>query len=386
MNGSAPGERTHRLTLGQPFALESGAVLTEVGIAYRTWGTLAPGADNAIVVCHALTGSADADLWWAPLFGPGRVLDPQRDFIVCSNVLGGCYGTTGPTSLAWDGRPWGGRFPAVTIRDQVRAQMALADALGIRRIRLVLGGSMGGLQALEWALMDPERTMAVASIAASGRHSAWCLVWSEAQRRVLAADPKYRNGHYDPQDPPAAGLAAARAVAMVTYRSPDSLADRFGRAAGGEVFGRHSDAPGDFAVNGWLRHHGRRLVERFDANSYRVLLDAMDTHDLARRRGDYTAVLQSIRQPVLVGSIASDALYCPSDQRELVQFIPGARLLNIASTHGHDGFLIDAAAYQADLLAFIRQAARPRVPARTRPAPPSAEDGHRRWSQPRLAP
>lgn len=386
MSDFALGDRTHRLTLGRPFALESGAVLPEVAIAYRTWGTLAPGADNAIVVCHALTGSAHADDWWAPLFGPGRVLDPERDFILCSNSLGGCYGTTGPTSLAGDGRPWGGRFPAVTIRDQVRVQMALADALGIRQIRLVLGGSMGGLQALEWALLDPERTAAVATIAASGRHSPWCLVWSEAQRHALAADPKYRDGHYDPRDPPRAGLAAARAVAMVTYRSPESLAQRFGRATGAMVFGQHSDVPGDFAVNGWLRHHGRALVERFDANSYRVLLDAMDTHDLARGRGDYESVLAGIRQPVWVGSIDSDALYCPSDQQELARLIPGARLMHIASCDGHDGFLTDAALFQGPLLAFKRLVARPRAPRRIRPTVTPIEDGHRRWSAARLAP
>ena len=253
------------------------------------------------------------------------MLDPQQDFILCCNVLGGCYGTTGPTSLAPDGRPWGRRFPAVTIRDQVRAQMALADALGIRRIRLVLGGSMGGMQALEWALLDPERVGAVASIAASARHSPWCLVWSEAQRQALAADPRYRDGDYDPHDPPRAGLAAARAIAMATYRSPASLGRRFGRRPGDEVFGARADDPDDFAVNGWLRHHGRLLVDRFDANSYRVLLDAMDTHDLARERGDHEAVLRGIRQPVLVGSIDTDALYCPSDQRELARLIPGAR-------------------------------------------------------------
>lgn len=374
MSESASGDQTRQLTLERPFTLESGAVLPAVSIAYRTWGTLAPGADNAIVVCHALTGSAHADAWWAPLFGAGRVLDPGRDFILCSNALGGCYGTTGPTSPAPDGRPWGGRFPAVTIRDQVRVQMALADALGIRRVRLVIGGSMGGLQALEWALLDPGRTVAVATIAAAGRHSPWCLVWSEAQRHALAADPKYLDGHYDPRDPPRAGLAAARAVAMVTYRSPESLAQRFGRATGAMVFGQRSDVPGDFAVNGWLRHHGRTLVERFDANSYRVLLDAMDTHDLARGRGDYESVLAGIRQPVLVGSIESDALYCPSDQLELARLIPRARLMNIASYDGHDGFLTDAALFQAELLAFKRMIDRPRHTARIRPVVTTVED------------
>lgn len=378
MSESASGDQTRQLTLEQPFTLESGAVLPAFSIAYRTWGTLAPGADNAIVVCHALTGSAHADAWWAPLFGAGRVLDPGRDFILCSNALGGCYGTTGPTSPAPDGRPWGGRFPAVTIRDQVRVQMALADALGIRRVRLVIGGSMGGLQALEWALLDPGRTVAVATIAAAGRHSPWCLVWSEAQRLALAADPKYRAGDYDPRDPPRAGLAAARAVAMVTYRSPESLAQRFGRATGGMVFGRRSDVPGDFAVNGWLRHHGRTLVERFDANSYRVLLDAMDTHDLARGRGDYESVLAGIRQPVLVGSIESDALYCPSDQLELARLIPRAHLMNIASYDGHDGFLTDAALFQTELLAFKRMIDRPRHTARIRPVVTTVEDSKQR--------
>ena len=357
MSRFAPSERTRRLALGQPFKLESGEVLPEVTVAFRTWGKLAPGADNAIVVCHALTGSADADRWWAPLFGRGRVLDAERDYVICANVLGSCYGTTGPLSLAPDRRPWGSRFPVVTIRDQVRVQMALADALGIRRIRLALGGSMGGMQALEWALLDPVRVAAVASIAACARHSPWCLVWSEAQRLALAADPKYRDGDYDPLDPPVAGLAAARAIGMATYRSPQSLGQRFGRRPGDEVFGAHADRPKDFAVKGWLRHHGRLLVDRFDANSYRVLLDAMDSHDLARQRGDFETVLRGIRQPVLVGSIGSDGLYVPSDQRELARLIPGASYLEIDSDHGHDGFLIDAAVFEPDLLAFKHQGA-----------------------------
>ncbi|MCK7574942.1 MAG: homoserine O-acetyltransferase [Chromatiales bacterium] len=302
--------QTRRLRLERPFGLESGIRLPEVEVAYRTWGRLSPTADNAILVCHALTGSADADDWWASLFGRGRLLDPERDFIVCSNVLGGCYGTTGPTSPAPDGRPWGRCFPRVTIRDQVRLQMALIDALGIRRLQLVIGGSMGGLQALEWALLDPERVMAVAALAAGGRHSAWCLAWSEAQRLALAADPGYRDGDYDPRDPPRAGLAAARAIAMATYRSPRSLDERFGRRSGHAVFGAASDVPDDYAVNGWLRHHGRSLTERFDANSYRILIDALDTHDLARGRGEYEAVLRAIRQPVLIGSIAERWTLC----------------------------------------------------------------------------
>jgi homoserine O-acetyltransferase len=343
------------VVLDAPLELESGVALAPVEIAYCTWGRLSPRADNAVIVCHALTGSADADLWWAPMFGPGRALDPGRDYIVCGNVLGGCYGTTGPTSRAADGQAWGGRFPRVTVRDQVKAQMALADTLGIRAIRMVIGGSMGGLQALEWAMMDPVRVRSVASIAASGRHSSWCVVWSEAQRMALAADPKFHGGHYDSADPPVAGLAAARAIAMVSYRSPGSLEQRFGRAVGAEVFGERSEAPGDLAVGGWLRHHGQKLVDRFDANSYRVLLDAMDSHDLGRDRGNYLEALSRLRSPVLTVSISTDLLYVPSEQQALARQLPQAEWVEVNSDHGHDGFLTDADRLEPVVRAFRRR-------------------------------
>ncbi len=346
-------DATQWLALGQPFTLESGDILPDVQVAYRTWGTLSPEGDNAVIVCHALTGSADADTWWGPLYGPGRVLDPTRHFIVCSNVLGGCYGSTGPASVAPDGQLWGARFPRVTIRDQVRLQMLLADHLGIRGIRFVIGGSMGGLQALEWPLLDPERVGAVVSIAAAGRHPAWCIAWSEAQRQALIADPKFRGGHYEPAHPPRQGLAAARAVAMVSYRSPASLGVRFGRAAGREIFAGRADAPDEFAVRNWLRHHGRELAERFDANSYLRLIDAMDTHDLARNRGMYESVLKQIRQPVLVGSVITDALYVPLEQHSLAFLLPGGELFDIDSEHGHDGFLIDAAGFENRVRRFV---------------------------------
>ncbi len=336
---------TRALRLDAPLALESGLRLPGVELAFRSWGRLSAQADNAIVICHALTGSADADGWWQALVGPGKAIDTDRYFVICSNVLGGCYGSTGPTSLAPDGRWWGGRFPALTIRDQVNAQRRLADALGIRRIQSVIGGSLGGLQALEWAWLDSGRVRSVVSIAASGRHSAWCLAWSEAQRMALAADPRYRDGHYAPEDPPLQGLAAARAMAMVGYRSACALGQRFDRRA--------SQAGPAFAVQEWLRFHGAALVDRFDAHSYRLLLDAMDTHDLSRGRGEYAEVLGAMTLPVLVGSIASDALYVPQEQFELVRLLPSAELLQIDSTHGHDGFLIDAAAFADDLGDFL---------------------------------
>lgn len=348
-------DATQWLAVSQPFALESGEILPEVQVAYRTWGTLSPDGDNAVIVCHALTGSADADTWWAPLFGPGRVLDPTRHFIVCSNVLGGCYGSTGPASMAPDGQLWGARFPSITIRDQVRLQILLADYLNIRGIQFVIGGSMGGLQALEWPLLDPERVGAVVSIAAAGRHPAWCMAWSEAQRQALLADPKFLGGNYDPTHPPLQGMAAARAVAMVSYRSPVSLGVRFGRAACREIFPGRADAPDEFAVRNWLRHHGRELANRFDANSYLRLIDAMDTHDLARNRGMYESVLKQIRQPVLVGSVITDALYVPIEQHSLAFLLPNGELFDIDSEHGHDGFLIDAAGFESRVRRFAER-------------------------------
>jgi homoserine O-acetyltransferase len=342
---------TRIFRLGRPFALESGAVLDDLAVAYRTWGRLSPAADNAVIVCHALTGSADADLWWAPLFGAGRALDPDRDFIVCANVLGGCYGSTGPATRDAAGRRLGTRFPAVTIRDQVRTQIALADALGIRGIRLVIGGSMGGLQALEWPLLD-KRVGAVATIAASGRHSAWCIGWSEAQRQALAADPRFRGGDYADDAHPEAGLAAARAIAMLTYRTARSLDARFGRHLGGGVFGERAARPDAPAVANWLSHHGASLVARFDALSYWRLLEAMDSHDLGRGRGSYREVARRIQTPVLVVSIPTDALYVPAEQAELAELLPDAELVELDSEHGHDGFLIDAGRLEPIVRAF----------------------------------
>ena len=214
---------TRRLDLPE-LALELGGRLAAVRVAYRTWGTLAPDGANAVVVCHALTGSADADLWWTRLFGPGRSLDPGRDFVICSNILGSCYGTTGPAEIdPATGRPWLGSFPAITIRDMVRVQHALAAALGVKRIRMVIGGSLGGMQVLEWALLYPDLVESVVFIASTARHSAWCIGLSEAQRQAIFADPRWRDGQYDPADAPVAGLAAARMMAMVSYRSQPSL-------------------------------------------------------------------------------------------------------------------------------------------------------------------
>jgi homoserine O-acetyltransferase/O-succinyltransferase len=323
---SWPSPETCHLDLLGPFELESGVTLPRVRVAYRTWGSLDPDAGNAVLVCHALTGSADADLWWRGLLGPGRALDPAEDFIVCSNVLGSCYGTTGPASPRPDGGGlWGPDFPPVTIRDMVRLQAALLDALGVRRLRLVLGGSLGGMQVLEWALLYPDRVEAIAPIATSGRHSAWCIALSEAQRQAIQIDPA----------DPLRGLAVARAIAMCTYRSRASFEARFGRRL---------REPGLFEVESWLQHHGEDLVTRFDADTYVTLTRAMDSHDVARGRGTYEEVLRSIDIPALVVTIDSDVLYPPEEQIELASLLPAARLATLRSPHGHDAFLIDAEA------------------------------------------
>lgn len=319
------------LRLPASFTLDSGAALPGAELAYRTWGTLSATGDNAVVVCHALTGSADVDAWWSAVLGEGRALDPSRDFIVCSNILGSCYGSTGPASPAADGLAWGSRFPALTVRDLVRAQQALLDALGVTRVRLVVGGSLGGMQALEWALLD-ERVEAAAVLAAPARHEAWAIAWSAAQRHAL-----------DASGTPEAGLAAARSIAMLSYRSPTSFARRFGRSAG-------EDAA--FAVQDWLAHHGRALVQRFDADSYRVLLDVMDTHDVGRGRGGVAEALRSLQRPVLVLAIATDQLYPPAESETLAALLPQAQMVRLDSPHGHDGFLIDAAQVNGALTAF----------------------------------
>jgi homoserine O-acetyltransferase len=340
------GDGAVTLSLGGPFALESGATLPEVRVAYRSFGRLSAGGDNAVLVCHALTGSADVHEWWGPLIGPGRALDPGHDFVICSNVLGSCYGTTGPVCVPPGGdRPYGPGFPRVSVRDMVRVQAALLDALGVRRLRLALGGSLGGMQVLEWAAHQPGRVEAIAPIAVSGRHSAWCIALSEAQRHAIRADPRWNGGRYAPSDPPSAGLATARMLAMCTYRSRASFEQRFGRTPGQDA--------GRFFED-WLARHGERLVQRFDANTYLTLTHAMDSHDLARGRGRYADVLASIRQPALVVAIDSDVLYPPEEQMELAAGLPGARLEWLRSPHGHDAFLIETDALNQQLREFRR--------------------------------
>ncbi|MDG5767402.1 homoserine O-acetyltransferase [Balneolales bacterium ANBcel1] len=317
----------------EPFVTEAGFTFPELEIAYNTWGT--PNADmsNVVVVFHALTGHASADKWLTGFFGKGRLLDPDEHYIICSNVLGSCYGTTGPLTInPKTGKRYGGDFPVVTIRDMVRVQQRLLDHLGVSRIRFAIGASMGGMQALEFGIMD-SRPEQLVLIAMGKDHSAWAIGVGEAQRKALTSDPKWRDGHYPPEDPPADGLAAARMMGMITYRSAKSFGKRFGR-------NQQQDKP-CFQVESYLNYQGYKLVERFDAVTYHRLTVAMDSHDVSRSRGSFEEVLGNVEIPVLVIGISSDVLYPVDEQKELAALLANGRYAELESENGHDAFLIE---------------------------------------------
>ena len=324
---------TQFLRVREDFVLENGEVLSDVDIAYRTWGDTANAKDHTILICHALTGSADVEAWWPNIIGAGKTFDPARDYIVCANILGSCYGTTGPVSVKpGSSQRYRADFPRVSVRDMVELQRILLDVLGVEFVELVTGPSLGGMQALEWALMYPERVGSVVPIGVGGRHSAWCIGISEAQRAAIAADPNWKDGYYSDDSPPEQGLSAARMMAVCTYRSWGSFDQRFGRELRDD---------GEYQVQSYLRHQGTKINQRFDANTYVTLTHAMHTHDVARGRGDYPDVLRSIQQPALVVSVSSDALYPPEEQRFLAEYLPNAQYEILDCPHGHDGFLIE---------------------------------------------
>jgi len=323
----------HTYSLKKPFKTESGFVFPESTIAYKTWGTLNARGDNAVVIFHALTGNASADEWFHGLFTSTEVIDPARQFIICINTLGSCYGTTGPTSVNPEtGKPYRGDFPAITIRDIVAHQQQLLDALGVKGIEFVIGPSMGGMQALEFCIMD-DRASAAVLIGMSKAHSAWAIGISHAQRNAIKTDPNWNGGSYTNEKPPEQGLATARMMAMLSYRSFDQYHERFGR----------SKQPGkeQFQVESYLNYQGKKLADRFDAWSYIRLTEAMDSHDVSRARANYGKVLSQIDIPVLVVGIRSDQLYPPAEQKELVDLLPDARYNELDSPYGHDAFLIE---------------------------------------------
>ncbi|WP_204012643.1 homoserine O-acetyltransferase MetX [Sphaerimonospora thailandensis] len=349
--GDPPGDRRW-MTPDSPLPLEAGGELPGVRVAYETWGRLAPDGSNAVLVLHALTGDSHVvgpagpghptAGWWEGLIGPGRALDTDRWFVVAPNVLGGCQGSTGPSSRRPDGRRWGGAFPFLTQRDQVAAEAHLADALGIESWALVIGGSMGGMRALEWAVTHPARVRSLLVLASTGAASAEQIAWAGIQLHAIRSDPGWRGGDYHDAGPgrgPHAGLGIARRLAHVTYRCEPELQARFGRLPQGD---EDPWRGGRRQVESYLDHHADKLVRRFDAGSYVTLAEAMNAHDIGRGRGGTAAALCRVTARTIVAGIDSDRLYPLVQQAELADGIPGAdRLRVIESPHGHDGFLIE---------------------------------------------
>jgi len=347
-DGDDPGRRTF-VAIGD-LDLESGDRLPGVVLAYETWGELNAARDNAILVEHALTGDSHvvgpagpghpSAGWWPDVIGSGAPLDSDEYFVIAINVLGGCQGSTGPGSPAADGRPWGSRFPRVTIRDQVAAEAALADELGIERWHTVIGGSMGGMRTLEWVAGYPERVGTAVAFATGGYATAEQIGWSQAQILAIRNDPSFHGGdYYGRAQGPEAGLGIARRIAHITYRSELELHERFDRDV-------QDESPGDdgrprYAVESYLDHHGGKLAGRFDANSYVVLSEAMNSHDIGRGRGGLRSALAPFAGRLVVAPVDSDRLYPPRLSDELVAARPGAELTTIHSIVGHDGFLTE---------------------------------------------
>lgn len=372
MEALQPAPRRRSYNVDSPLRLELGGTLDAVEIAYETYGHLNEAGTNAILVCHALTGSAHASGlapppdfwhdgrrvpvrpskpvhgWWDPIVGDGKAIDTREHFVVCANILGSCYGSTGPASIdPATGRAYGPDFPAITVRDMVRIQRRLLDHLGVKRLVAVVGGSLGGMQVLEWALLYPEFVDSIVPIATSARHSAWGIGLNETARLAIRNDPVWNGGRYAQQ--PRKGLALARMIAMISYRSAPSFDARFGRR---RMPGDEEKAP--FQVQSYLDYQGEKLTSRFDANAYLALTHAMDAHDVAAGRGSIEEVLGRIRAPALCVGITSDVLYPPEEQRQLADLIPLGRYREIESVHGHDAFLIEFEALDALLRDFLR--------------------------------
>lgn len=372
----------------QPFRLESGASLGPVTIAYETYGELAPDGGNAILALHALSGdahaagwSAEPDApsavdgigadekgirprgglgWWDGMIGPGKAFDTREYFVICSNILGGCRGSTGPSSInPATGRPYGSAFPLVTVGDMVNAQRELLRQLGVERLLAVAGGSLGGNQALQWAVAYPEMVMGCIPIATCARLSAQGIAFNEIGRQAIMNDPNWRGGDYYDSEPPRRGLAVARMLGHVTYLSEMSMEQKFGRRLRGKD--RYGfDFSVDFEVESYLRYQGARFVERFDANSYLVITKAIDYFDLAAPfGGSLERAFRDTRASFLVLSFSSDWLYPPHQSREIVAALEAAgkdvRYHNIRSSYGHDAFLLEEARQTPLIRAFLRR-------------------------------
>ncbi|MET1064814.1 MAG: homoserine O-acetyltransferase [Arthrobacter sp.] len=349
--GAVPDGTVQYLRIGD-LDLESGAQMPDVVLAYETWGTLSPDGSNAVLIEHALTGdthvtrgASEEPGWWEQLAGPGAPVDTEKYFVVSVNILGGCYGSTGPSTTAPDGRPWGSRFPLVTLRDTTAAEARLADALGISSWYAVLGGSLGGARALEWAVSYPDRVQRCAVISVGASSTAEQIAFAQAQTLAIRQDPNFNGGDYYGGPRPDAGLALARRIAHITYRSAEELDARFGRNAqdpeapqeAGSLAGR-----GRYQVESYLDHQGNKLVRRFDANSYIAVTEALMSHDISRGRGALPEALARATAEFLVAAVDSDRLYFPAQSQALAAALPGdVAVHTIEAPIGHDGFLTE---------------------------------------------
>lgn len=359
-----------RVALPGPLRLDGGASLSPVEIAYETYGALDADRGNAILICHALTGDQHVASvhprtgkpgWWTRMVGPGKPIDPARHFIVCANVMGSCMGSSGPASIdPATGRPFAMSFPVLTIRDMVRAQAMLLDHLGVGPVAVV-GGSMGGMQALSWAATYPARVTRCVVIASTARHSAQNIAFHEVGRQAIMADPKWQGGQYAADDPPAAGLAVARMAAHITYLSEAGLTEKFGR----RLQGRDAKSFGfdaDFQVESYLRHQGLSFVDRFDANSYLYITRAMDYFDLAEEHNGMLAnAFRGTATRFCVVSFDTDWLYPTADSRNMVHALNAAgaptSFVELSSPYGHDAFLLEAPELNRVVDGFLRAAA-----------------------------
>ncbi|KKC24433.1 homoserine O-acetyltransferase MetX [Sphingomonas sp. SRS2] len=361
------------VTLAGPLRLDGGARLAPVEIAYETYGALNADRSNAILICHALTGDQHVASvhprtgkpgWWTRMVGTGRPIDPARHFIVCANVLGSCLGSSGPASIdPKKDAPFAMRFPVITIRDMVRAQAMLLDHLGVGMLSAVVGGSMGGMQVLEWAATYPDRVRSAVAIATAARHSAQNIAFHEVGRQAIMADPKWNRGdYYADNDPPAAGLAVARMAAHITYLSEAGLTEKFGRrlqARPGKQDGAKSfgfDA--DFQIESYLRHQGISFVDRFDANSYLYITRAMDYFDLAEEHGGLLANAFDKATRFCLVSFDTDWLYPTAESRAIVHALNAAgapvSFVELSSPFGHDAFLLDVPDLNRVVDGFLR--------------------------------
>ncbi len=356
-------------------ALDCGETLHDVQVAYESWGELDEDKANAVLVLHAFTGDAHAagvdhegkPGWWANMIGPGKAFDTDKYFVLCANVLGGCKGTTGPSSIdPATGKPWGLRFPGITIGDMVRLQKLVVGHLGIRRLLAVTGGSMGGMQALQWAVDYPDSVEACIPIATTARHSAQQIAFNETGRQAIVADPDFNGGDFYQTNPPARGLAVARMVGHITYMSDESMREKFGR----RLRDRESFSYGfdiDFEVESYLRYRGSQFVNRFDANSYLYITKAMDYFDLLADKPSLSAALENAACRFLVISFTSDWLYPSYQSLEIANALRSRNrdvtYCELSSSYGHDAFLVDVGEQTEIVRGFLARVYKEKKPA-----------------------